>query len=148
MAFSYRDQHSWGSNFSEPKFLGDQISWGWGPTFLGTKYLGDQISWRPKKLGVQNEIRDHFSCSQKKRYLKSRTGFCCCCCFTVHFFFWLFKYFKLSALDNEKCTKIKAKKGQNFWAGLKYRGSPTYTKITNTVSTNTFFGLCTCKWGN
>ena len=29
-----------------------------------------------------------------------------------------------------------------------YRGSPTYTKITNTVSTNTFFGLCTCKWGN
>ena len=31
---------------------------------------------------------------------------------------------------------------------LKYRGSPTYTKITNTVSTNTFFGLCTCKWGN
>ena len=31
---------------------------------------------------------------------------------------------------------------------LIYRGSPTYTKITNTVSTNTFFGLCTCKWGN
>ena len=29
-----------------------------------------------------------------------------------------------------------------------YRGSPTYTKITNTVSTNTVFGLCTCKWGN
>ena len=29
-----------------------------------------------------------------------------------------------------------------------YRGSPTYTKITYTVSTNTFFGLCTCKWGN
>ena len=28
-----------------------------------------------------------------------------------------------------------------------YRGSPTYTKITNTVSTNTVFGLCTCKWG-
>ena len=34
-----------------------------------------------------------------------------------------------------------------FWT-LEYRGSPTYTKITNTVSTNTFFGLCTCKWGN
>ena len=31
---------------------------------------------------------------------------------------------------------------------LIYRGSPTYTKITNTVFTNTFFGLCTCKWGN
>ena len=30
----------------------------------------------------------------------------------------------------------------------RYRGSPTYTKITNTVSTNTFFGLCMCKWGN
>ena len=29
-----------------------------------------------------------------------------------------------------------------------YRGSPTYTKITNTVSTNTVFGLCMCKWGN
>ena len=29
-----------------------------------------------------------------------------------------------------------------------YRGSPTYTKITKTVSTNTFFGLCKCKWGN
>ena len=29
---------------------------------------------------------------------------------------------------------------------LEYRGSPTYTKITNTVSTTTVFGLCTCKW--
>ena len=29
-----------------------------------------------------------------------------------------------------------------------YRGSPTYTVSTNTVSTNTIFGLCTCKWGN
>ena len=29
-----------------------------------------------------------------------------------------------------------------------YRGSPTYTKITNTVSTTPVFGLCTCKWGN
>ena len=28
-----------------------------------------------------------------------------------------------------------------------YRGSPTYTKITNMVSTTTVFGLCTCKWG-
>ena len=28
-----------------------------------------------------------------------------------------------------------------------YRGSPTYTKITNTVSTTTVFGLCRCKWG-
>ena len=28
-----------------------------------------------------------------------------------------------------------------------YRGSPTYTKITNTVSTTTVFGLCMCKWG-
>ena len=28
-----------------------------------------------------------------------------------------------------------------------YRGSPTYIKITNTVSTITVFGLCTCKWG-
>ena len=28
-----------------------------------------------------------------------------------------------------------------------YRGSPTYTKITNTISTTTVFGLCTCKWG-
>ena len=27
-----------------------------------------------------------------------------------------------------------------------YRGSPTYTKITNTVSTNTDFGLCTHQW--
>ena len=26
-------------------------------------------------------------------------------------------------------------------------GSPTYTKITNTVSTTTVFGLCMCKWG-
>ena len=25
---------------------------------------------------------------------------------------------------------------------------PTYTKITNMVSATTFFGLCTCKWGN
>ena len=30
---------------------------------------------------------------------------------------------------------------------LLYRGSPTYTKITNTVSTTSVFGLCTCKWG-
>merc|ERR1712008_300778 len=28
-----------------------------------------------------------------------------------------------------------------------YRGSPTYTKITNTVSTTTVFGLCMCKCG-
>ena len=28
-----------------------------------------------------------------------------------------------------------------------YRGSPTYMKITNTVSTTTVFVLCTCKWG-
>ena len=28
-----------------------------------------------------------------------------------------------------------------------YRGSPTYTKTTNTVSTTTVFGLCTCKRG-
>ena len=28
-----------------------------------------------------------------------------------------------------------------------YRGSPTYTKITKTVSTTTVFGLCTCMWG-
>ena len=27
------------------------------------------------------------------------------------------------------------------------RGSPTYTKITNTVSTTTDFGLCTRQWG-
>ena len=26
-----------------------------------------------------------------------------------------------------------------------YRGSPTYTKITNTISTTTVFGLCMCK---
>ena len=32
--------------------------------------------------------------------------------------------------------------------GYTYRGSPTNTKITNTVSTTTVFGLCTCKWGN
>ena len=28
-----------------------------------------------------------------------------------------------------------------------YRGSPTYTKITNMVSTTMVFDLCTCKWG-
>ena len=27
-----------------------------------------------------------------------------------------------------------------------YRGSPTYTKITNTVPTTMVLGLCTCKW--
>ena len=31
---------------------------------------------------------------------------------------------------------------------LAYRGSPTYTKITNTVSATTVFGLCTSKWRN
>ena len=29
-----------------------------------------------------------------------------------------------------------------------YRGSPTYMKITNTISTTTVFGICMCKWGN
>ena len=29
-----------------------------------------------------------------------------------------------------------------------FRGSPIYTKITNTVSTTTILGLCKCKWGN
>ena len=28
-----------------------------------------------------------------------------------------------------------------------FRGSPTYTKISNMVSTTMVFGLCTCKWG-
>ena len=37
---------------------------------------------------------------------------------------------------------------KNNFDFIMYRGSPTYTKITNMVSTNTFFGLCTCKWGN
>ena len=31
---------------------------------------------------------------------------------------------------------------------IEYRQSPTYTKITNTVSTTMVFGLCICKWGN
>ena len=30
---------------------------------------------------------------------------------------------------------------------LKYRGSPTYTKITNAVPYFSVFGLCTRKWG-
>ena len=29
-----------------------------------------------------------------------------------------------------------------------YRGSPTYTKITNAVSHFCSFSLCMCKWGN
>ena len=33
-----------------------------------------------------------------------------------------------------------------WYLAYAYRGSPTYTKITNTVSTTTIFGLCTCKW--
>ena len=36
---------------------------------------------------------------------------------------------------------------RNIQITLKYRGSPTYTKITNLVSITTVFGLCTCKWG-
>ena len=28
-----------------------------------------------------------------------------------------------------------------------YKGSPTYMKTTNTVSTTMVFGICTCKWG-
>ena len=34
-----------------------------------------------------------------------------------------------------------------WYLAYAYRGSPTYTKITNTVSSTTIFGLCTCKWG-
>ena len=30
---------------------------------------------------------------------------------------------------------------------INYRGSPTYMKITNMVSTTMVFGLCTCIWG-
>ena len=109
------------------------------PNFLGIKFLGvgDQISWGPnfletKKVRGPNEIRDHFNCSQKKRYLKSWTGLkIFCCCFTVHFFFWLFKYLKSSALDNKKCTKIKAKKGQNFWEGfILVKKTPKSSKVT------------------
>ena len=37
---------------------------------------------------------------------------------------------------------------KGYKIGAIYRGSPTYTKITNTVSTNAFFGLCMCKGGN
>ena len=37
-------------------------------------------------------------------------------------------------------------KSCNVWNSF-YWGSPTYMKTTNTVSTTTVFGLCTCKWG-
>ena len=34
-----------------------------------------------------------------------------------------------------------------FSQNFNYRGSPTYTKITNMVSTTMVFGLCMCMWG-
>ena len=46
-----------------------------------------------------------------------------------------FKYFFFSFLQNWIIKTIS------------YRGSPTYTKITNRVSTTSVFGLCMCKWG-
>ena len=36
---------------------------------------------------------------------------------------------------------------KNLRKSSTHMGSPTYTKITNTVSTTTIFGLCMCKWG-
>ena len=64
--------------------------------------------------------------------------------------------FRECQLDNTEPLPIP--KQQQFWkfqvsiskkgniatvAHFYYRGSSTYTKITNTVSTTTFFGLCT-----
>ena len=46
---------------------------------------------------------------------------------------------------NCTCLKIMIKVSAEYLT--KYRGFPTYTKLTNTVSTTTVFGLCTCKWG-
>ena len=68
---------------------------------------------------------------------------------------------KFIALSNGSTTKlgvlltvfgllhvhITEKKGLATLVLPNYRGSPTYTKITNMVSTTTVFGLCTCKWG-
>ena len=71
---------------------------------------------------------------QKSTYSTFQDDFVCF--HGQRFFFWI--------VDHSKSKKyIKFD-----FLGSMYRGSPTYTKITNTVSTNTFFGLCMCKWGN
>ena len=58
----------------------------------------------------------------------------------------LYSFWKLSqALFGFESNIITA--NEAWWLPTWYRGSPTYTKITNTVSTTTVFGLCTCKWG-
>ena len=57
-----------------------------------------------------------------------------------------FAYFSNSFISGESMV-ITIELNLIFMA---YRGSPTYTKITSTVSTNTVFGLCTgyliAKW--
>ena len=47
----------------------------------------------------------------------------------INFKIWISDFYRLGIITNTQ-----------------YRGSPTYTKITNTVFTTTVFGLCTCKW--
>ena len=50
------------------------------------------------------------------------------------------------ACSNDPTTNSKSLNPE-FSQNFNYRGSPTYTKITNMVSTTTVLGLCTCKWG-
>ena len=58
---------------------------------------------------------------------------------------------KMGAIQNDKYIKYNKLERQIFgMTHVKidtYRGSPTYTKITNMVPTTMAFGLCTCKWG-
>ena len=81
-------------------------------------------------------------------------------------FFWNFCKSKSFDLDDFKWSENKVKTSANnkYWYVYKvhivhsefllarwnetYRGSPTYTNVTNTVSTTMIFGLCMCKWGN
>ena len=63
-AFDFFEPHEiWALRSLVPEKLGPQTNWSphenhykafsWGPNFLETKFLGDQISCEPKKLGAQ-----------------------------------------------------------------------------------------------
>ena len=97
-------------------------------------------SWIVFERGPLSFLKSIAGCIIRKRWCKiePRLGNLNPPCFYVH------------SSTMIKCTEFEfvkewvSKSPQTIYI----QGSPTYTKITNTVSTNTFFGLCACKWGN
>ena len=118
-----------------------------GPFALGTAALWSEF---PKFLFKNYEVQFHYKSEKnsiklmnplkKVKYFQKKMirnpSFFLMFCSQQCVFHSITKLFKITVFDVRNTFQNK------------YRGSPTYTKITNTVSTTTVLGLCICKWGN